>query len=938
MHEVQSRVIAATLRAALISVLAVGGVARAATPPEVTVTGHDNSTHIVFTFPKSVGFGMGRLGDTLRLRFRGAGVLPAAGGDGHWVTSVTGGNGQATLVLAPGARVHTMRHGNAIVVDVSGPPGALPAKPAGPAPVAEAPPPMTPAPPPPVQSVAVAPPAAPPPPVAAADPAPPKPVPTMADAPMVTASAADVPPGTEGVAANLPFGERSGVAAFRRNGAAWVVFDQRRQVDFSALSDIPLFAQAAVQLLPNATVLRLPLEEGREISLTRAEGGWMIAALQPTPATPAMPVVVKPTRFELAAKDVGDVVTVPDAQTGQNLLIGTLRRASVNIPVARRVPAFVLEPTCMGVLVEPHGDRVTLRTKADGFVVGSGEDSLSPEPEAAKALADAAFLTRRFDIPTGAPEALRRRLQTQMSEAGVAPAQSRAKPRKAAATTMIALGMGVEAQGMLQLATEEDPRLLTDVDVTGLNAIAAILGGRLGEAEGITNPALDGSDEVAFWRAVRIAQTHEGAPEAASVFATTANLLLAYPPPLRRALLSLVVETMALGGAPEAADTILAERKDDPSLALARAIRQEAKGETEAALASYDALAQSRDRLAAARAADRATTLRLSTHAITPAQAAAALEKQFFDWRGDDRELDLRLRVASLRAQTGEWRPAFALLQETAMLYPDSAPMIQARMAELMTTLIKGPASTTISPLELVALTEENAELVANLGSAPVAALMADKLVALDLPRRAGPVIERMMRAAPVGPGLATLGVRLANLRLNEGDTAGAEAALADSNAPGLPPALIERRSLIGARIAAQTGHLERARALLVDLGTAAADDLRATLLTEAQDWPGAVSALNALVAKTVPPNGSLSPEQQDTLLRLASALSRTKDSAGLAALGARYGSRIVGPRADVFRLLTAPPVNNVGDLPRASVEMALAKAIPVGLTAMGSR
>jgi hypothetical protein len=195
-----------------------------------------------------------------------------------------------------------------------------------------------------------------------------------------------------------------------------------------------------------------------------------------------------------------------------------------------------------------------------------------------------------------------------------------------------------------------------------------------------------------------------------------------------------------------------------------------------------------------------------------------------------------------------------------------------------------------------------------------------------------------MMAAAPVGPGQATLGARLAVLRLGEGDIHGAEAALANSNAPGLPRDLIERRSLIAARLAARTGHMERATALLLDINTPPADDLRASLLTDAQDWRGAASALTDLVAKTVPAEGALAPAEQDTLLRLASALSRTGDTAALLALGAKYGNRIEGPRAGMFRLLTAPPVNNVADLPRSSSEMALAKAIPVGLTAMGTR
>ena len=126
-------------------------------------------------------------------------------------------------------------------------------------------------------------------------------------------------------------------------------------------------------------------------------------------------------------------------------------------------------------------------------------------------------------------------------------------------------------------------------------------------------------------------------------------------------------------------------------------------------------------------------------------------------------------------------------------------------MADFMARLIQAPASNAISPLDMVAVTEENAEIVAALGSPRVTELMADKLTALDLPQRAGPVLERMMRAAPVGPAQANLGARLAAMRLGEGNTTGAAAALAESNAPGLPKPLIDRRSLIAARLAPGT-------------------------------------------------------------------------------------------------------------------------------------
>ena len=85
---------------------------------------------------------------------------------------------------------------------------------------------------------------------------------------------------------------------------------------------------------------------------------------------------------------------------------------------------------------------------------------------------------------------------------------------------------------------------------------------------------------------------------------------------------------------------------------------------------------------------------------------------------------------------------------------------------------------------------DENADLVPNTGEGEaVQARFADRLLALDLPNRAGPVLDKLMRAAPAGPARATFGARLATLRLGEVDAGGALAALAASDAAGLPRA-----------------------------------------------------------------------------------------------------------------------------------------------------
>jgi len=45
-----------------------------------------------------------------------------------------------------------------------------------------------------------------------------------------------------------------------------------------------------------------------------------------------------------------------------------------------------------------------------------------------------------------------------------------------------------------------------------------------------------------------------------------------------------------------------------------------------------------------------------------------------------------------------------------------------------------------------------------------------------------------------------------------------------------------------------------------------------------------------------------------------------------LRALNQRYAARLAGPRADLFRLLTAAPVGGVGDLARTGREIAFVR------------
>ena len=758
------------------------------------------------------------------------------------------------------------------------------------------------------------------------------------------ALAASVQPGGDGLPAILlPFGSDVGAAAFRAGGMAIVVFDDPRPIDLSQLAG-QAFADARVQMLPAATLLRLPLPSGSSLRLSRERDGWRVAvASAPAEAgKPIRPEIVD-GRLHLPADGPGRVVSIPNVLTDGVLLVGTQRQSGQSVALGRRTPAFALLPSWQGVVVEPVTDALTLRTVPDGFTIGADAAALALAPQDADTLAqaDAAGFSRRFDLPSLALMELQRRLHGAIETAATAPAQGRLRPRLKAAEAMLALGLGVEAQALLHVAAADAPNEADDPDLVALSAIAAMLAGRPDEAGGIDDPRLNGSDEIALWRAIRVANREPAASSAAAVFAGELPLLRAYPAPLRNRLLPLALQTMALGGEAGAVRHLLTDAQPDAALELARGMALEAAaragGDPAQPLTVYDKLAQGTDRSVRARAAARGTELRLVTGGMTPGQAADALEKRLFAWRGDAEEVALRMRVADLRRQSGAWRQALALLRDTENLWPDQRVRIHARLSEVFADALAQDARDPLPPLDLVALVDENADLLTD-GEAgrALATHVADRFSALDLPKRVAPVLEKVLAASTAAVPRAELGERIAELRLEQGDGAGALAAIGQTDSPDLPPALRNKRALTFARSAAAQGDLARATAALADIDTAEAEELRATLLERAKAWPEALAALKQYASHVVPERGALDENQSLTLLRLASAAAEAGDDVTLARLRDHDLGRVPAGRiADMITLLTGQPVRAFADLPMVSREAALTRNLPDALKSL---
>jgi hypothetical protein len=739
----------------------------------------------------------------------------------------------------------------------------------------------------------------------------------------------------------VPFATATGAASFRSGDSTYIVFDERRPVDMSALRSDPTFAATSVQLLPNGTLFRIPLLASRSIALTQIQQGWRIAALATVPKQKPIVVSIADGRLSLAAEQPGDVISLADPDTGATLLVGTQHRPGQGLPADRRGTEFILRSTIQGVVVEALSDTVVLKQIPTGFSLAGGPIGLllSPLTSATDNLMDAALLTRRLNFSTLPPEALLRLARKQLADAAVTPPLARGLKHHIAAESFLSLGLAAEAESLLHMASEQDPKEAASPDTGALTAVAALLAGRPEEAGALADPRLDGTDEISLWRAIRQAMQDDGSPGAAAVFAATAPLVFQYPRPIRQHILPLIVETMIKGGEIAPASRLLDQRKNDRSLAYAQALMRQAEGDTDAALGMLDAVANGHDQFDRARAAIRAVELRLATGKLDKAQAADALDKLLYAWRGDARELALRERVADLRGQTGAWPVALATLKQAEIDFPEQATTIHNLQKATFAEMIRDQGEQPIPPVDFVSTVAENADLMP-LSSEDGAAQqsLADRLLALDLPDRAKPVLEKLMQSAKSDTTKARFGLSLATLESRAGNDAGVRATLDGSEGQDLPPDLIEQRAILRAGSVARMGDAAAAVALLVPLHTARATEARAQIEENAANWAGAERAWSDRVGLTLPESGMLDEDLTRTMLRLATATARAGDDAGLAELRLKFGNRLdAGPLAAMFRLLTAEPIRTTADIKRSQQEVSLAASLPADLKALRS-
>ena len=885
--------------------------ARAGGDIAVAVAQLPTLTRLVFAAGPSVPIALETAGEEVELRFGAAVSLDLGETRGRLAPAVrdvtleeAAGGVVLKLLLAEGHEARGFRENEGFVLDIASPAHARAAAP-------------------PVEALAPAEPAPVPPPS-------PVPAPT---APLVASSGPGVVKAATAVEAEtlllrLPFSARTAAAAFERGGTAHVAFHTPDRIDLGTLPEAaaPFVRAASVERHGAFAVLRLDLAGPHLVRLAPQGHGWAVSVGE-TGLVPSEPLAVGRavdgggrTVLRVPLADPSGVVWL-DGPGGERVALATAYAPARGLAKPHRFVDAAVLPSAHGVAVEALADDVAVLTGIEGVTIAR-EGGLSVSlADLANAVATADQTITREQWLEDREGPVRERVRRLAAAAAEAPVATRTEARIALARSLLANGLEREAVGVLAAAEADDPPIAAN---RGFGLLRGIVLARLRrDAEARTvlaGPMVGEAPEAVLWtalldvRAGRFSQALLGFRRAQPVLARYPDELQAL---LRSAAARAAIEAREFGVAEAelaAAAALTLDKGERDELALLRARLHEAGARTPSALDGYRRLAEGAERPVAAEATLHWVALARREGAMDADEAVARLETLASIWRGDGIEAATVARLGRLYAEAGRWREAFAMARTANRIFPDhpATRELHEEASRLFENLFIGGKGETLSRLDALALYFDFKEFtpIGRRGDEIVRGL-ADRLIELDLLDQAADLLEHQVAHRLTGAARATVGARLAAVRLMDGKPQKALAALQGTRLPDLPAPTRRARALLEARALSDLSRTDLALEVLDgEEGTDVAR-LRADILWSGRRWREAGEAHEELLGPRWQGGTALSDEDRRDVIRAAIAYSLAEDALALDRLRSRYAPKMADSLdARTFAVVAAPNVS----------------------------
>ncbi|MFT4076290.1 MAG: tetratricopeptide repeat protein [Asticcacaulis sp.] len=754
-----------------------------------------------------------------------------------------------------------------------------------------------------------------------------------ANVPVVALEVADADGGKD---VTFPFDGPVATAVFRRGDSVWIVFDS--EVDLRLppeLKDGAIIQDAQWTRNDGFTALRLTAPTIGSLSAINDGLVWRVRLGGKPLDNKAVDVdVVRDDSTGVPSLNINlpgatRVAWIRDPSVGDRMAVIPARGPVKNLANARTVLEASLASTAQGaavfhmtpdVKVAVSGDLVEI-TRPDGLTLSTLDPNASPDDDKL-AYKNALYPgLMNADWSAAPPEGFLvryNRLQVAAADEASQGSTAPTKARLALARFLVGQNLSFEAQGVLDLLIKEAPRAQDDPQIRGLRVVARMLSGRYADATGdLSSSQLINDPASRLWTGYAEMQSGHHA-DAVKDFKFGLKALDQFPPEWRAKLGSAYAYS-----ALQQNDLTTAEAMITYAIAQATTPLQklqaylidaqiiEAQGDKARAFKVYQAVARASDDSIAAPAAMHAAMLAYDLKKATSSQTLAALDSLRFRWRGDDTEMKLINDMGTIYLSEGRYREALMVLKgggQTFMNDPQSI-QIQTTLNQAFRGLFLGGMADGLQPVEALGLFNDFKELtpIGADGDEMVRRIVR-RLVDVDLLDQAADLLQYQVSNRLDGVAKSSVASDLAAIYLMNHDPQKALQALWSTRTTLLPKTVMAERRLLEARALSELNEPDKALDVLGNDNSPDAQDIRADIFWNQQDYAHAGAMLEKRLADRWKTDAPLSQADEGRLLRAAVAYSLQKDQDSLTRLSTRFGKFAdTAASGDAIRVALAP-------------------------------
>ncbi len=698
---------------------------------------------------------------------------------------------------------------------------------------------------------------------------------------------------------SFPWTRMTAVAAFRRDGYVWIVFDRKGEFDFSLERELYKDIIHEMIQVPHshATVFRLVTEKGYNPSLRREGLLWVVDLMyQPIRSRQSVDLILQRktpfgARIFVPLDESPQVLPLIDPEVGDLMYIVPIFALGKGTPSPRSFVDANFLQTAQGMVIIPNVENLNVYSSTSGIEVRgpqggmrfSSEDILS---FLAKSKINSDPLSQILDVAAwtynGSGDYLKD-LKTLQDNVLKADKKDKDVQRLILARYYFANGMYPEALSIVRVIAADNPALAKLPGLIALRGAINFMMMRYDEAiKDLSSPLLKDDMASDYWRAATLAASSRTPELYLQAMKDNMAILQAYPYPIKTRL-ALAGLHAAVAGSDEfsiqnfmeAAYNSQNTPAENDEITFYHALWQETTGMYTMARTEMTQLAEGTNFYFRAMGGLEKVRMDTRANAITPQERIEELERLSYAWRGGEFEYNLMTMLVAAYQDQKNFSQVLHILKDMQIRFdgmPESKN-IQKLMENIFQNIYLNENENVLSPVKAIALYEEFKDLTpAGEKGARIVRRLADRLVSIDLLEPAAALLDDQIRQPIGNKERGLISTRLALVRLLNKEPEEALKALKISENSSFSEKIQKQRLYIKAKALADLKKVDEAAKLLEEDNSEEAKMLRAEIFWQAQIWDKAADALKLLIAKPQP-GVPLTQQEAQRVLDWAAAL-----------------------------------------------------------------